>query len=260
MQVIKIGGLELDQPDFISGLAAMLRTDGEPTVLVHGGGPALDQMQRRLGLHPRKVDGLRVTQSDDLEAALMVLAGSTNKRLTAALAHHGLPAVGLSGIDGGLITCHKLDRGGADLGWVGEVESVEPSLLNGLVQAGFLPVVSPLSAGKDGAIYNINADEVAGALAGALGATSLDMVSDVPGVIIDGRLVRRADLADIDAWLASGQADGGMIPKLRAAAHALSHGVPRVSILNGPALAARGGTTFIASRPGSLSYGSAWAQ
>lgn len=260
MQVIKIGGLEMEQPDFIVGLAGTLRGDAEPTVIVHGGGPALDQMQRRLGLSPLKVDGLRVTRTGDLEAALMVLSGSTNKRLTATLLHQGLAAVGLSGIDGGLITCHKLDHGGADLGWVGEVESVDPTLINGLMQAGFLPVVSPLSAGKDGAIYNVNADEVAGALAGALRASSLAMVSDVPGVIIDGRLVRQADLSDIKAWLASGKADGGMIPKLRAAADALSHGVPHVRILDGAALEKHGGTNFIPDRPASMPYGPAWAQ
>ena len=260
MQVIKIGGLELEQLDFIAALAGMLRTDSEPTVLVHGGGPALDQMQRKLGLSPRKVDGLRVTRSDDLEAAHMVLSGSTNKRLTATLAHYSVPAVGLSGIDGGLITCRKVDHDGADLGWVGQVEAVEPSLLTGLMQAGFVPVVSPLSTGKDGAIYNVNADEVAGALAGALGASSLAIVSNVPGVIIDGRVVRRADLSDIEAWLASGKAEGGMIPKLRAAAYALRHGVPRVFILDSPALADRGGTAFIPSRPASVPYGPVWAQ
>ncbi|MBX5465390.1 MAG: acetylglutamate kinase [Clostridia bacterium] len=216
----------------LPGDLGRLAASGLRPVVVHGGGPELSRWSARLGIEPRWRDGLRVTDAATLELAEMVLAGRVNRRLTAALAAAGLPAVGLAGLDGGLLEVAPAapEEG---LGFVARVRRVEPALLETLAAGGFLPVVAPLGrAGEQ--TYNINADQVAAALAAALGAT-LVLLTDVPGVSAGGSWRTRLEPGEARALLASGEAAGGMRPKLEACLEALAGGAPRVVIVDGRA-------------------------
>jgi acetylglutamate kinase len=245
MDVIKIGGNDLDNPAFVQELAARVAgMDGAP-VIVHGGGRAIGALQQRLGIEPVMRDGLRVTDAASLEVVQMVLSGSTNKMLVAALFAAGVTAVGLSGVDGGLLRCVKKELPGADLGLVGTIVGVNTALLEQLVTQGVVPVVSPLSLGLDGQIYNVNADEAAAAIAAALGAGLLSFVSNVPGVLDDaGRPLPTLTAATTEQLIASGVIHGGMVPKVRAALDGLQHGVSRARIVDLPGLANGGGTVI----------------
>lgn len=245
MDVIKIGGNELDNPAFVQELAARVAgMDGAP-VIVHGGGRAIGALQQRLGIEPVMRDGLRVTDAASLEVVQMVLSGSTNKMLVAALFAAGVTAVGLSGVDGGLLRCVKKELPGADLGYVGTVVGVNAALLEQLVAQGVAPVVSPLSLGLDGQIYNVNADEAAAAVAAALGAGLLSFVSNVPGVLDDaGQPLPTLTAATTEQLIASGVIHGGMVPKVRAALAGLEKGVARARIVDLPGLGNGGGTVF----------------
>jgi acetylglutamate kinase len=245
MHVIKIGGNELDNPAFLHGLAACVAAFDTAPVIVHGGGRAIASLQERLGLTPVMVDGLRVTDAAALDIAQMVLSGQANKQIVTALFAAGVTAVGLSGVDGGLLRCVKKELPGVDLGYVGQITSVHPALLQQLVAQGTVPVISPISLGLDGQIYNVNADEAAAALAAALGATMLSFVSNVPGVL-DGSGVPLPQLTagDTEQLIAAGIIRGGMLPKVRAALHGLHHGVTRARIVDLAGLANGGGTVF----------------
>ena len=212
-RVIKIGGNEMNAPGFLEELAAQLArlAAAEPLVVVHGGGQDIAALQARLGLEPVKVDGLRVTDAESLAVAQMVLSGHTNKHVVRALLAAGLDAVGLSGVDGGLLRCRKKAHPTVDLGLVGEVTAVRVDLITRLLDAGTLPVISPISLGEDGQIYNVNADEAAGAIAQALPAQALDFVSNVPGVLQDGRLLSTLSPTQAEALISQGIIDGGMI-------------------------------------------------
>lgn len=243
-RVIKIGGNEMNAPGFLEQLAgqlARLAVDG-PLVVVHGGGQDIAALQARLGLEPVKVDGLRVTDAESLAVAQMVLSGHTNKHIVRALLAAGIDAVGLSGVDGGLLRCRKKAHPTVDLGLVGEVTTVRAPLLARLQDAGIVPVVSPISLGEDGQIYNVNADEAAGAIAAALPAESLDFVSNVPGVLAGGELLSNLSMDEAEALIADGTVSGGMIPKVRTALDALDRGVRRVRIVNLDGLGGGGGT------------------
>lgn len=245
MDVIKIGGNELDNPAFVQGLAARVAAMETAPVIVHGGGRAIGALQEKLGLQPVKVDGLRVTDAASLEVAQMVLSGHANKLLVTALFAAGVTAVGLSGVDGGLLRCVKKQVNGADLGYVGQVVGVQPALVQHLVAQGVVPVVSPISLGLDGQVYNVNADEAAAALAAALGADLLSFVSNVPGVIDGtGRPLRRLSAARTEQLIASGVIRDGMVPKVRAALDGLAHGVAKARIVDLAGLGNGGGTLF----------------
>lgn len=245
MDVIKIGGNELDNPAFVQGLAARVAAMDTAPVIVHGGGRAIGALQEKLGLQPVKVDGLRVTDAASLEVAQMVLSGHANKLLVTALFAAGVTAVGLSGVDGGLLRCVKKQVNGADLGYVGQVVGVQPALVQHLVAQGVVPVVSPISLGLDGQVYNVNADEAAAALAAALGADLLSFVSNVPGVIDGtGRPLRRLSAARTEQLIASGVIRDGMVPKVRAALDGLAHGVAKARIVDLAGLGNGGGTLF----------------
>ncbi len=246
IRVIKIGGNEMNTPGFLQELAAQLArlAAAGPLVVVHGGGQDIAALQARLGLEPVKVDGLRVTDAESLAVAQMVLSGHTNKHVVRTLLAAGLDAVGLSGVDGGLLRCRKKAHPTVDLGLVGEVTSVRAGLLDKLIEAGLVPVVSPVSLGEDGQIYNVNADEAAGAIAAALAAAALDFVSNVPGVLAKGDLLPELNAAAAEALIADGTVSGGMIPKVRTALDALDRGIPRVRIVNLAGLGAGGGTIF----------------
>jgi acetylglutamate kinase len=229
MRVVKFGGNELDRTSWLAGCAAALYPGG-PIVVVHGGGKAVDALSRRLGLPVEKRDGLRVTSAEVAEATEMTLAGSINRRLVSALRAGGIDAVGLSGVDGGLITA-RLAKG--DLGFVGDVAAVRVELLHTLLVAGYTPVVAPVAPspdGPDGVPLNINADYAAAGIAGALGASELLLVTDVAGFSIDGVVQREVDVGECESLVARRVAADGMVTKLRAAVAALAGGARAVRI------------------------------
>ena len=245
MRVLKIGGGELDSADFLTGLGQSIAKLGEPVVIVHGGGPAIANMQASLGLETKKVDGLRVTDADSLSVAEMVLSGQTNKLLVKALQDAGVDAVGISGVDGGLLQAQKKHHPTTDLGFVGEIVGVRTTLLHSLLNLGITPVVSPISRDAHGTTFNINADEAATAIAAALPANLCDFISNVPGVLQDGALLPELSLLQTNALIEDGTIRDGMIPKVKSALSAVKNGVPRARIVNLAGLELlTAGTTF----------------
>lgn len=225
--VVKVGGNEVDDPAWVAALARAIAERGGDVVLVHGGGKEVTHLQRTLGAEPEWRDGLRVTTPEGMRAVSMVLSGLVNKRLVSALVTAGADAIGISGEDAGLLRA-TVARGGA-MGRIGEVEAVRVDLLRGLAAQGLLPVVSPVSRGPDGEPLNVNADDAAAAVAAALGAGELLFVSNVPGVLEDGRTLETVDADGVEGLIERGTAQGGMAPKLRAAARAAAK-VGRVRI------------------------------
>ncbi len=247
MYVLKIGGRQLDDAMFLDALAqtvARIRQE-QPVVIIHGGGKTIQAWQERLGLVPHYVEGLRVTDEASLEVVEAVLAGLVNKRLVALLLQAGVNAVGLSGVDGGLVRVTKMQHPHGDLGRVGEVQEVHVALLLALLDAGFTPVIAPVSLGQDFLTYNVNADHVARAVAAALHADRLYFISDVPGVVIDGQPVATLSVHQAETWIREGHIHGGMIPKVRSAITAVETGVRAAVITNLDGLATGGGTTIL---------------
>lgn len=242
MRLVKIGGNELGQSGFEAGLACAIKGLTEPVVIVHGGGKAVDEVQARLGLKPVKVQGMRCTDEETLRVVIMVLCGLVNKKLVASLIAGGVDVVGLSGMDGGLLRVCKLHHPKVDLGFVGEIVSVRTELLRTLLRSGTTPVISPISLGLDGQIYNVNADQVASSIALALGAESLDFVSDVPGVLLDGEILTCLRASEANRMIVNEQIHGGMVPKVLAALQALREGVPEVRIVDLAGFTNAGGT------------------
>ncbi len=249
--VIKYGGHAMADEGLAEGFAkdvVLLKHLGIRPVIVHGGGPQIGRLLERLGIQSRFEDGLRVTDGETMEAVEMVLSGSINKSIVRAINKAGGKAVGLSGSDAGLLRAIRATRTVRDpdshlekivnLGHVGEPDGIDPSVLNALASApdGFIPVVAPVGTGSDGERYNINADTAAGALAEALGASRLMLLTDVEGVLSDtGKLLREIRRDEIAQLIEDGTATGGMIPKLETAARAVNHGVGAVVILDGRA-------------------------
>lgn len=244
MHVIKIGGNELSHPGFLEGLATAVGQSDEPVVIVHGGGKAIADLQQRLGLETIKVEGLRVTDSESLTVAQMVLSGQANKQIVASLLAHGVDAVGLSGVDGGILKCRQKKHPTADLGLVGEIVQVRHELIQQLTSQGLTTVLSPISLGTDGQIYNVNADEAAGAVALALGAELLNFVSNVPGVLRENAVIPSLTPTQTELLIANGVIRDGMVPKVKAALDAITKGVPRARIVNLAGLTGPGGTLF----------------
>lgn len=232
VRVIKLGGNELDRPGFLGEIASAIRGFPQDVVVIHGGGQAVDALQQRLGVRPVKVDGMRITDDASLEAVVMALCGWVNKRIVAELVGHGVDAVGLSGVDGGLLRVRKLDARSVDLGWVGEITRVRIEVLNVLLAQGMTPVVAPVSLGPGNHLFNVNADQAASAIAAALRAEALDFVSNNEGVVIDDHLVPELDEAQAARFIIEGKINGGMVPKVNAALAALSGGVPEVRIVD----------------------------
>jgi acetylglutamate kinase len=226
--VVKIGGRALETPGASRELAAEVASLSGGVLLVHGGGAEVSAWSRRLGSEPRFVDGLRVSDVATLEVAVAVLAGLANKRLVAALRAAGVDAVGLSAADGGIAKLARHPRA-AELGAVGAVEAVDGSLLAGLLAGGRTPVLASIGA-LDGSLLNVNADDLAAALAIGLDARALVLLSDVPGVRLEGATVARLDPPALESALAGGEVGGGMTPKLRAAQAVVAAGVPAVHI------------------------------
>lgn len=226
--VVKIGGRALEMPGAAHELAADVALAAGSRVLVHGGGAEVSAWCERLGLKPYFLDGLRVTDPATLEVAAAVLAGLANKRLVALLRAAGVDAVGLSALDGGMVTA-ALHPDAGRLGEVGCVRSVSPALIETLLAQGRVPVIASIAA-LGSRLLNINADDLAASLAGAVGACDLVLLSDTPGLRIAGEIRPRLSLAGLDAALAHPDVQGGMRPKLEAARTALAAGVARVHI------------------------------
>jgi acetylglutamate kinase len=244
-----VGGNELDDDAFLAGLANAIQAildQGHMPVIVHGGGKTIAAYQERLGLEPQFLDGLRVTDEASLDVAEMVLSGLMNKRIVRALVEADIRAAGLSGVDDGTIYVEPMWHPAGDLGRVGEIRDVDTHLLQTLIDADIVPVVSPISFGAhDGLSYNVNADHAAAAVAAALGATKLVFVSNVPGVLVATRVVRAITAEQAEAWIEEGIIHGGMIPKTRSAVAAVRRGVAQSVITNLAGVQEGSGTSIL---------------
>ena len=240
--VVKYGGSAMTDDSLKRCFAediALLSFIGIKPVVVHGGGPQIGELLKKMGIESRFVKGLRVTDQETMDVVEMVLVAKINKDVVSMINHLGGKAVGVSGRDGGLIKAKKaqparLAEGDEDLGLVGEVETISPELIGSLEGRNFIPVIAPVGAGPDGKAYNINADTAAGALSAALGAEKFVLLTDVPGVLdANGRLMTSLTEDGAEELLRSGVASGGMIPKLRCCLTALRGGVPKAHVIDG---------------------------
>ena len=235
--VVKFGGNAMVDPELSASFAqdvVLLRSVGLRPVVVHGGGPQIGALLQRLGKSTEFVDGLRVTDAETLDVVRMVLVGKVGRDIVGAINVHGAFAVGVSGEDGGLIIAAPA---GKALGFVGDVASVQPGILERLLAERMIPVVSTIGADASGQAYNINADTVAGALAGALGAEKAIYLTDVAGLLTDSddpsSIVPHATVKDLEAMVANGTISGGMIPKVRACIDAVNSGAGSAHLLDG---------------------------
>jgi acetylglutamate kinase len=241
--VVKFGGNAMTDDalkmDFARDVV-LLKLVGMNPVVVHGGGPQIEQLLARLGKKGEFIQGMRVTDRETMDVVEMVLGGQVNKEVVELINQAGGKAVGLTGQDGNFIRARKMlmpptkDNGTVDLGQVGEVESIDPAVIAALEQAGFIPVVAPIGTGADGTTYNINADLVAGKLAEILKAEKLVVLTNTPGVLDkDGKLLTGLTPKKIDDLVAKGVISGGMLPKIGSALDAARNGVKSVHIIDG---------------------------
>jgi acetylglutamate kinase len=235
--VIKYGGHAMDDPalaDLFARDVVLMHLVGLHPVVVHGGGPQISELMQRLGKEPEFVDGLRVTDADTVDIVRMALVGKVNREVVASLNRHGSFAVGLAGEDASLITVKMRDE---RLGFVGDVERIDPAILERLIREDLIPVVATVGVDETGQAYNVNADTVAGEIAVALGAEKLVYLTDVPGIYVDPddeqTLVSRTNVGGLRRLLAEGRATGGMIPKLESCVRALEGGVKRAHVVDG---------------------------
>jgi len=246
--VVKIGGEIADDEATLHRFCeevALLAQVGIHIVMVHGGGKQATQLSKQLGIEPKMVEGRRITDEKTLDVVMMVFAGTINTEILAALREYGAEAVGISGVDGGIINAVKRppkkvfnEKTGQDeiidFGHVGDIESIDPKLLQTLLVADFVPVMASLGGDDAGNILNINADTVASEIASALKAEKLILVTDVEGILRDDKtLISRVTPLEIDALIKSGVIRGGMVPKAQSAVEALKDGVQSVHIISG---------------------------
>jgi acetylglutamate kinase len=245
--VVKYGGHAMGDPELARDFAedvVLLKAIGINPVVVHGGGPQIGAMLGKLGVESKFIDGLRVTDKETAAVAEMVLCGAINKELVGWIGAAGGKAIGISGKDGGMVRASKVTRTAkdpdsnieqvVDLGYVGEPEMVDTTVIETLTAAGMIPVIAPIAAGADGETYNINADTMAGAIAAAIGAARLFLLTDVTGVLDkDKNLLTQLTPADIDRLSADGTIQGGMIPKLETCVHAVLAGCEAAVVLDG---------------------------
>jgi len=244
--VIKYGGNAMVDDQLKSGFArdiVLLKQVGLNPVVVHGGGPQIGKHLEKLGIKSQFVDGIRVTDSETMDVVEMVLGGLVNKEIVSLINQHGGSAVGLTGKDGDLIRAKKSSSKQAvsekaseiiDMGHVGHVESIDPAVVNMLVQGDFIPVIAPIGVGKDGASYNINADLVAGKMAEILCAEKLLLLTNTSGLLSkEGQLLTGLSIAEVNALIEDGTIYGGMLPKIQCAMDALNAGVNSAHIIDG---------------------------
>jgi acetylglutamate kinase len=232
--VVKYGGNAMSDLELFAQDVVLMRLVGMNPVVVHGGGPQISDLMRRLGKEPVFVDGLRVTDEETVDIVRMALLGKVNREVVGAINRHGPYAVGLSGEDAGLITVRQRDP---RLGFVGDVTRINTTVLDRQLAEDFIPVVAGIGVDGDGQAYNVNADTVAGAIAEALSAEKLVYLTNVPGLFGDlhdeGSLISQITAAELDAMLAGGALSEGMVPKIRSCVSALRNGVGRAHLLDG---------------------------
>jgi acetylglutamate kinase len=244
--VIKYGGHAMAEEKLRKSFALdiiLLKYIGINTVVVHGGGPQINETLKRYGITSEFVKGMRVTDAETMGVVEMVLTGQVNREVVGYINQHGGRAAGVSGKDGGLLICEKMlqevrrDDGGTetvDIGFVGDVVQVNPDILLALEKGGFIPVIAPVGVGRDGESYNVNADLVAGKVAAALGAEKLILLTDVSGVKSKGgELLSSIPLSDVATLIDNGTVTGGMIPKVTCCTDALAAGVKKAHIVDG---------------------------
>jgi len=245
--VIKYGGNAMVEEQLKESFARdiiLLKYIGLNPVVVHGGGPQIAQVMDRMGLKSHFVQGMRVTDAETMNVVEMVLVGRVNKEIVGNINRHGGKAVGLSGKDGNLITAKKMQMTATnpdtltpeiiDIGMVGEVETVDPDVIRSLEESNFIPVIAPVGVGREGETYNINADLVAGRIAGALKAEKLILLTDIEGIKgKDGKLISTIDHRDVPGLIADGTLTGGMIPKATCCVDAIREGVTKTHIIDG---------------------------
>ena len=240
--VVKYGGNAMLNENLKSAVMkdlVLLNTIGVKVVLVHGGGPEINHMLERVGKESKFINGLRYTDFETMEIVQMVLTGKLNKDICKIIEQEGGNAVGLSGVDSGLLRAKKLEKDGVDLGFVGEVEEVHPEIIESLLNEGFIPVVSSVAMGLQGDSnsYNINADTAAAKIAIALNAEKFVQLTNVAGVLRDvnepGSLIPRIHIEDVQKFIDDGIISGGMIPKIECCMLARRGGVPRTHIIDG---------------------------
>lgn len=235
--VMKCGGSTLEElpGSFYSDLAK-LQAEGVQPVIVHGGGPAISDNLNKLGIETHFVNGLRYTSEEVLDVVEMVLAGSINKKVVRRIAQSGGKALGMSGVDGGLIIAKPV-QASAEVGLVGDVTDVNAELIEGVLKLGYMPVIAPVGVGTDGSRYNINADTAAGAVASVLGVHQMIVVTDVPGILKntggEKRVLETVTVQQIEDMILTGEIYGGMIPKVRAAIACIQGKVDEVIIVDG---------------------------
>jgi acetylglutamate kinase len=241
--VIKYGGHAMIDPDLADGFArdiSLMMHLGIHPIVVHGGGPQIDQLLKTMGVESERIDGLRVTDDRTMEVVEMVLGGKINQDIVSLICNHGGHAVGLSGKDDSFVLADKVEamktKSGrmVDPGRVGAIRKVQPKIVQQLMQGGFIPVVAPVAVDDHGRSLNVNADTVAGAVAGALAAEKLVLMTDIEGIRgKDGNVASSISAPQITDWIDEGVIDGGMIPKVRCALDALEAGVKKVHVIDG---------------------------
>jgi acetylglutamate kinase len=235
--VIKLGGSVMEQlpSSFYKNIVELLKLKQWVPIIVHGGGPMINALLKTLKIETQFVNGIRITDEKTLDIVEMVLSGSANKQIVRHIIKADGKAVGLSGVDGLLLKSQPVD-GRLELGFVGEIVDVNKSLILNVIQQGYIPVISPIGIDEMGQRYNINGDIAASAVASAIGA-NLCFISDIPGIYINDndqkRTLNTITKAEVDSMIESGEINGGMIPKVKAALNSLAHHVPEVSIING---------------------------
>ncbi len=235
--VIKYGGNAMINEELkssVMGDLVLLKLVGIKIILVHGGGPEINEMLKKVGKESKFVNGLRYTDEETVEIVRMVLAGKVNKSLVNHLENIGGKAIGLCGLDGHMLKCEKQSE---DLGFVGKVTSVDTSVIEDCLDKGYIPVISTIGYDDDGNIYNVNADTVASVIAGAIGAESLILMTDIKGLLEDkddeNTLIKKVYVSDIPSYVKQGIISGGMIPKIECCKEAIRRGVNRVFITDG---------------------------
>ena len=242
--VVKISGHCLDDEAQLRQFARIVARAERQLVIVHGGGAEITRLQAALGIEPRYLDGLRITDAESLALVEMVLCGTVNKRLVRHLLAAGVDAQGMSGVDRGLARARQMQHAHVDMGYTGTVESLRPQALLDLFALGVTPVVAPVSLGEE-SNFNLNADPVAAAIAAALDAAEVVFISNVSGVLVEGQRAATLTRSQAQCLIADGVISGGMIPKVRAALDVLKSGVPRAQITDLAGWGSGGGTTLV---------------
>lgn len=239
--LIKVSGHELSDNAYLQQFAVAIRDMAMPIIIVHGGGKEISALQERFNIAPQYIDGVRITDAVSLSIAEMALCGAVNKRLVRYLLAVGVEALGLSGVDRGLIRAEKLSHPSVDMGYSGKVTEVRTEILTEFLRQNVTPVIAPICLGTDSSL-NVNADHVAGAVASAIGACRVVFLTNVEGILVEGEFCSRLTSEQAEDLIASGIITGGMIPKVQTVLDLVRVGITEVAITNLDGLKTHGGT------------------